>query len=131
MEVDWRYFGSQVYTGNTVIHMMAGHAYSQALRSHFLTSSALVSFFTSNGEFDIDFVEKIHKELLKNEANFIELDKNLQLQDVVKNVDEIMSRNEDDSRTIKLWKIYLRWQKFFVFFYFPNVLGIGIFKNIV
>ena len=124
LEVLW----GQVYAGNTVVHMMAGHAYSRALRAHFLTSPALVSFFTSNGEFDIDldFVEKIHKELLKNEAHFIELDKNLQLQDVVKNVDEIMSRNEDNFRTIKLWKTYFKMAKVLLsFFIFRTCWGLG------
>ena len=68
-------------------------------------------------------LRKIHKELLKNEANFIELDKNLQLQDVVKNVDEIMSRKEDDSRTIKLWKTYFKMPKVLCLFLFSEHVG--------
>ena len=38
----------QVYASNSVSHMMTVHAYSRALRAHFLTSSALVSFLINS-----------------------------------------------------------------------------------
>ena len=47
----------------------------------------------------------------------------MQLQDVVKKVDEIMSRNEDDSRTIKLWKTYFKMAKVLCLFLFSERVG--------
>ena len=60
-----------VYAINTVSHMMTGHAYSRALRAHFLTSSALLSFLINNLETDIDLnlVEITPKQMLNNNIN--------------------------------------------------------------
>ena len=58
----------QVYASNSVSHMMTGHAYFRALRAHFLTSSALVSFLINNIETDIDLnlVEITHNQMLND-----------------------------------------------------------------
>ena len=87
---------------NSVSHMMTGHAYSRALRAHFLTSSALVSFFINNLETDIylNLVEITHKQMLTGNVNVSALEGNTTIHQIVTQINEIMALKLDDSRTI-------------------------------
>ena len=62
-----------VYAPNTVIHMMNGHAYSRTLRSHQLTSLALVSKLLDDDETltndDIVQLKEVQAELWRGIIN--------------------------------------------------------------
>ena len=105
--------------------MMTGHAYSRALRAHFLTSSALVSFLINNLETDIDLnlVEITNNQMLNDNINVSALEGNTTIHQIVTQINEIMSLNLNDSRTLLLWKTYFDMAKVVCLFIFSELSG--------
>ena len=75
--------------------MITGHAYSRALRAHFLTSSALVSFLINNLETDIDLnlVKITHNQMLNDNANVSAQEGNTTIHQIVTQINEIIYLN--------------------------------------
>ena len=82
-----------VYAPNTVIHMMNGHAYSRALRSHQLTSLALVSKLLDDDETltndEVVQLKEVHAELWRGIIHSQEAADDDQLKNVTQKLETI------------------------------------------
>jgi len=100
-----------VYAPNSIEHMLTGHAYARALRSHFLTSAALTSLIiqisgsadTLNAKHLLD----IHRSVLEgicHTSSVLEEDDLYKLSDALETMNKSLSAK---TRTGKLWINYL------------------------
>lgn len=109
-----------VYAPNTVKHMLTGHAYARALRAHMLSASSLVGKMLDTEDclsaVNIGRVKAIHEMLLKHE---LEPDA-VQMESAVTKFTEVLGCLESDlaaeSRTGKLWIVYLKMVRLILLF---------------
>lgn len=97
---------STVYAQNTVPHLMSGHAYSRALRAHFLVYEALSVIILrelSLPEESITILENLYKNPMLHE-----LENNILLEQIQAEIEDKFEAHSKLSRTGKLWVNYLK-----------------------
>ena len=99
---------STVYAKGSVPHLMTGHAYTRSFRAHLLASSALISHLIDES----GIVPTGHEEAMPAlHTKNVEADQLMELENVqllVNSIIVIIQEDHKDSRTLKLWKAYLR-----------------------
>jgi hypothetical protein len=100
-----------VYASKSIEHMLTGHAYARALRSHFLTAAALTSIMLqtpgSVDDIDVPRLVDVHIALLEGTcatSSVLQEDDLQKLSDALHTIAENLSAR---SRTGKLWINYL------------------------
>ena len=107
---------AEVYAERSVIHIMFGKAFSGALRSHFLTESALLALILTiikeDKKFDRSIIGKFFLELSLASTTKQQLDGNFntpefeKLSQAISDTKELLSKK---SRTAKLWISYVNY----------------------
>lgn len=101
----------QVYAKTSVAHMTSGHAYSRALRAHFLTQIALVNILLQKY---VDLNQNKKEELLKTYTRFLQ--RSVTSDDVASSeavvslaacLEKALAKAALISRTCKLWCQYI------------------------
>ena len=96
-----------VYADATVHHMLNGHAYSRALRAHFLTSAALTTLLLTETHLDdVDQLRRKYSALKDKDLDVHDIQVDLTIKHLV-TVIERASANVAAFRTGKLWINYI------------------------
>ena len=106
----------EVYSEDTVKHIISGHAVARALRAHLLVQSALVNHINNTlideGKVDVSELEDIYNKAMKDGMKKEDLEE-LGNNDVFRNTQEAMSnytkQKSEESRTAKLWLLYINY----------------------
>ena len=101
----------EVYAPASVNHMITGHAYSRALRAHVLTSAALTALFLEShnmNELSNETIASAARIVMNAKEDRTEIEDNQNVQQMVSQFDRGVAENENDSRTLTLWKQYLQ-----------------------
>jgi len=101
-----------VYAPNSIEHMLTGHAYARALRSHFLTSAALTALMlempNSCDDIYIPRLLDVHNALLTGTCLTSRVHQEDDVQKRADALDTIAEKLSTRSRTGKLWINYLK-----------------------
>eukprot|EP00111_Clytia_hemisphaerica_P013776 TCONS_00040538-protein len=105
----------EVYSEDTVKHMISGKAYARALRAHLMTQSALVEHLVEIMEDEgklqpTDKFQSCYSKLLKGALSNEDLEgfqNGEHAQSFNKEMQKLTSRLREDSRTAKLWIQYI------------------------
>lgn len=94
-----------IYAGNSIPHLINGHAYSRALRAHLLTQSALTQLLLKNENISEYFKNEL-EELYNpnNEINNV-IDHPV-LNSLLDGFEQLLKTTETSNRTAKLWCQY-------------------------
>ena len=98
-----------IYSSNTVVHMMSGHAYARALRAHFLTQLAIAVICLEKSILSEDTVRDVttsYDALLRDDVKITDIAELKHLRDMVASMDAKLTSLSSDSRTAKLWVQY-------------------------
>lgn len=100
-----------VYAKASVVHMMSGHAYSRAVRAHFLAYSAVASLLLRDEELVIDNkdeLRQLHDNLITGRVTPEQLTGNTLLKNYSFLIDKLYKESSDSSSTGRLWIQYLK-----------------------
>ena len=99
-----------VYAKGSVVHMMSGHAYSRALRAHFLTQAALgeVLFKTANclEGTDADELKTLYEDLIVRNKDPDEVVQDDCVKKVTAVIEHLCDQAAGQGRTARLWINY-------------------------
>lgn len=94
-----------IYAGNSIPHLINGHAYSRALRAHLLTQSALTQLLLKK-ENTLDYYENDLKELYSPNNEIQNIKDHPVLNSLLNGFEQILEKVENSNRTAKLWCQY-------------------------
>ncbi|KAB0797138.1 hypothetical protein PPYR_08132 [Photinus pyralis] len=95
-----------VYAGNSIPHLINGHAYSRALRAHLLTQSALTQLLFLKNTGSPEYCKNDLEELYNPDTQIENVNDHLLLNRLLSNFEEIFKTTEASHRTAKLWCQY-------------------------
>ena len=114
---------SIVYAKGSVPHLMTGHDYTRSFRAHLLSSTVLIShLIDESGVALTNHGDTLSSLMSKN----IEVNQLMELESVqllVEAIKVIIQEDHNDSRTLKLWKAYLRMTHLLRLFLFAERTG--------
>ncbi|KAJ8867215.1 hypothetical protein PR048_031010 [Dryococelus australis] len=99
-----------VYARNSIPHMLTGHAFSRAVRTHILTAAALIKLIIHTNPDSTDMCDnllKLRSRLFNRKVSCKEASENEILLKFVANLNNKCQDLETKSRTEKLWLMYL------------------------
>ena len=98
-----------IYASGVIPHMMKGHAYSRALRAHFLTHAALNIILLKKIEFFLptEKLAEIFSGCIDDQRCLISSEED-ELEIVFQKLRNIWERSAETDRTIKLWYTYCK-----------------------
>ena len=104
---------AEVYAEHTVSHIISGKAVSRALRANFLTEAALILLLLKQ-VFDDDMINSSHfndqltdalqHDNIASKEEFLQTDL---CRNVNKNLEELKMALSENSRTVRLWILYI------------------------
>ena len=98
---------TEVYAPDSVNQMMTGHHYSRSIRANYLAGAAVCKVISDSANPDeglsIDTIVTAERIIMSGTEST-----DAETQDIVDNYQKIMGISEDDPRTRKLWKLYVK-----------------------
>lgn len=98
---------SEIYAPAFVDKILAGHAYSRAVRAHILVHCALVQMIITSADFTDEETTKLRTILENPDSIFENINANEELQNIKTKFIETVNRIAGRSDTAKLWTQYL------------------------
>ena len=109
-----------VYAPGTFPHMISGHAYTRAFRGQLI--AALLSILLQHGNIKLDDHQDVLTDLLAGAEKPSESNSYI-FRSLLNIISTIMTENFSDSRTLRLWKSYLRMTHIVRLFMFAERTG--------
>ena len=100
-----------IYSSNTIVHMMSGHAYTRGLRAHFLTQLAIAVICFEKMKLTEETIREVtesYDALLCDKKKIAYIAELKHLSDLVASTDAELASLAADSRTVMLWVQYNR-----------------------